>query len=91
MVEGKSKKPEVEDYTCELWSGANFRILNHLIRIGTPSHVLGAYCEYSSWIADFLEIYIPRVCSCLMSNTGIVWLMKIDHGQIFMIMTRPSS
>ena len=60
VVAGKVKKPEVESYTTELWSAANCRIIQHLIKINTTSAVLGQYAEYSAWVSDYLEIYYHR-------------------------------
>ena len=58
VVEGKGpKKPEVSEYTTELWAAANLRSILYLLRNGTPAKVVEQYVEYSSWVADYLDIY----------------------------------
>ena len=59
------KKPEVHNYTVELWCAANSRIILHLIKTGVSRQVLQEYAEYTSWISDFLEIYVQRGVYCL--------------------------
>ena len=56
----KAKKTDVCDYTCDIWSAANSRILIHLIQSGASTRVLLEYADYSAMIADFLSIYINR-------------------------------
>ena len=65
LVVSKKRKPDIINYTPELWSGASFRILSHLITTGAPSQTLNAYAVYSSMIADYLEIYVHRGVFCL--------------------------
>ena len=65
IVVNKKKKPDVVDYTPELWIGANCRILNHLIDSGSDIQVIKQYSTYTSMIADFLEIYAHRGVFCL--------------------------
>ena len=60
LVLGKKKRPDVADYTPELWSGASFRIICHLITNGATVKEVQEYAEYSSMIADFLQIYVHR-------------------------------
>ena len=60
LVSNKTKKPEVEDFTIELWHSANYRIILHLLKQHTSFETLNQYIEYSSWISDYLDIYIPR-------------------------------
>ena len=55
--EGKTKKPAVQDYTPDLWAGANFLIIRHLINVGTTNKKLLQYVTYSSMIADYLALY----------------------------------
>lgn len=57
IVVRKSKKPLIEDYDIELWSGANFRIILHLIRSKVSYPLLVQYLEYSSIIAEYFCIY----------------------------------
>ena len=60
IVVKKSKKPPVEEYTTELWTAANFRIILHLLKSPVPHHILADYLEYSSVISEYLNLYIQR-------------------------------
>ena len=60
VVEGRSKKPSIVDYTSELWSSANSRILQHLLRSGANLVVLSQYIEFTAIISDYLALYIKR-------------------------------
>lgn len=59
-LDNKKKKPDVEDYTVELWNSANYRIVLYLMKQGASAKVLSEYVEYSSWISDYLDLYDNR-------------------------------
>ena len=65
LVVGKKRKPDITDYTPELWSGASFRILDHLVSTGSTIQIIQDYARYSSMICDFLEIYVHKGVFCL--------------------------
>ena len=58
VITKKAKKPEVVDYTCDIWSAANARIWMYLINSGAPTSTLLEYAEYSAMLADFLGLYV---------------------------------
>ena len=55
--EGKTKRPSVQDYTPEVWAGANFRALKELVTNGASKETLLQYITYSSNICDYLCMY----------------------------------
>ena len=59
-IEGKHKKPEVSEYTTELWSAANCRIIRHLLKTGATYKTLLEYVVYSGWISEYLEMYVQK-------------------------------
>ena len=60
-----TKKPEVKNYTTEIWASANNRIILHLLSNNTPRKIVSEYVEYSGWICDYLDIYVQRGVFCL--------------------------
>ena len=88
LVVGGKKKPSVDEYNTEIWTAANYRILLHLVRTGVRADVLAQYIEYSSWISDYLSMYIPKGVFRLdeqhrlrVASEGRAWNNLCDHDK----------
>ena len=99
IVKGKAKKPEVEQYTVELWCAANTKIILHLLKTGTPIDTITKYVEYSSWIGDYFQLYVHKGIFLLderhrirVATEGRGWNDIYFHDiHQFLVVRKPSS
>ena len=88
VFDKKTKKPEVWEYTPDIWSAASFRILVYLVQIGSASRTILEYADYSAMICDYLSMYVNQGVFKLdethryrVAYEGRVWNDICDHDQ----------